>query len=178
LNETIRQVEAIVDTQMLNVYAWHFTMERLLQQSESNRAFIILIMGILYVIVGFGIFGTVVMMANERKREFAIIISLGMSRTRLISAVSVELLIKSLIGTIAAVAIALPVTYWFNVNPIPLTGEIAATYMEFGMEPYVVMAVNPFIFINNVITILVISLFTMIYPIQKILKLKLSNIKV
>ena len=178
LNETIRQVEEVVDMQKLDVYSWHFTMERLLQQSESNRAFLILIMGILYVIVGFGILGTVIMMTNERKREFSVMISLGMSRMRLTSIVSVELLIKSLIGAITAIAITLPIAYWFNANPIPLSGELAETYIQFGIEPLLPLATEPSIFINQLITILVISLFTMIYPIQKILKLKISSNKI
>jgi len=178
LNETIRKVKEVVDVQMLDVYPWHFTMERLLQQSESNRAFLIFIMGILYVIVGFGILGTVIMMANERIREFSVMISLGMPRIRLVSIVSIELLIKSLIGAITAIVITLPITYWFNINPISLSGELASTYTQLGMEPLLPMAIELSIFVNQLITILIISLFTMIYPMQKILKLKLRNNKI
>ena len=38
---------------------------------------------ILYVIVVFGMFGTVLMMTEERKYEFGVLISIGMSRIRL-----------------------------------------------------------------------------------------------
>ena len=177
LDETIRNVEQVVDTQTLDVYSWHFTMERLLQTSQSNRAFLILLMGILYVIVGFGILGTVIMMTNERIREFCVMISLGMSRARLAVIVSVELFIKSLIGTMLAIAVTLPITLYFNANPIPLTGELATTMVQFGIEPLLPLAVEPSIFTDQVITILFISLLAVIYPVRKILKLNLSKNK-
>ena len=177
LDETIRNVEQVVDTQTLDVYSWHFTMERLLQTSQSNRAFLILLMGILYVIVGFGILGTVIMMTNERIREFCVMISLGMSRARLAAIVSVELFIKSLIGTMLAIAVTLPITLYFNANPIPLTGELATTMVQFGIEPLLPLAVEPSIFTDQVMTILFISLLAVIYPVRKILKLNLSKNK-
>jgi len=164
-------------TSQYEVLPWYFTMERLLQTSESNRVFLILLMGILYVIVGFGILGTVIMMTNERVREFCVMISLGMSRIRLAVIVSVELFIKSLIGALLAVAVTIPITYWFNVNPIQLTGELADTLVQFGMDPVLPMAFNSSIFINQIITILVISFLTVIYPVRKILGLELSKNK-
>jgi len=159
------------------VLSWHFTMQRLLQTSESNRAFLILIMGILYLIVGFGILGTVIMMTNERTREFAVMISLGMSRTRLAVSVAFELFLKSLMGTAIAIIVTVPMTYYFNVNPIPLSGELAATMIQFGIEPLMPMAFEAQIFINQVITILVISMIAVMYPVRKILKLNLSQNK-
>ena len=166
-----------IQTGAYEILSWHFTMERLLQTSQSDKAFLILLMGILYVIVGFGILGTVIMMTNERIREFCMMISLGMPRTRLAASVSVELFIKSLIGAMLAIVVTLPVTYYFNANPIPLTGELATTMVQFGIEPLLPLATDPSIFINQVITILVISLLVIIYPVRKILKLDLSKNK-
>ena len=152
-------------------------MERLLKTGESNRAFLVLIMGILYVIVGFGILGTVIMMTNERIREFCVLISLGMSRIRLSVVIAVELLIKSLIGAMLAIAVTLPLTLWFAAHPIPLSGELADTMIQFGIEPLLPMAVHSFIFTNQVATILCISLIAVIYPVRKILRLNLSKNK-
>jgi len=160
-----------------DVLSWHFTMQRLLQTSESNRAFLILIMGILYLIVGFGILGTVIMMTNERTREFAVMISLGMSRARLAVSVAVELFLKSLMGTAIAIIVTVPMTYYFNVNPIPLSGDLAVALTQFGMEPIMPMAFEASIFINQVITILVISMIAVIYPVRKISRLNLSQNK-
>ena len=183
LDQTINAVRSVVEMrratslQEYDVLSWHFTMERLLQTSESNRAFLILIMGILYLIVGFGILGTVIMMTNERTREFAVMISLGMSRARLAMSVAFELFLKSLMGTAIAIIVTVPITYYFNANPIPMTGDLAITMAQFGMEPIIPTEFEPSIFINQVITILVISLIAVIYPVRKILKLNLSQNK-
>jgi ABC-type lipoprotein release transport system permease subunit len=180
LDETISDIQSKLYTLNSNNYdvlSWHFTMERLLQTSESNRAFLILIMGILYLIVGFGILGTVIMMTNERMREFCVMISLGMSRAKLAFIVSCELFLKSLIGTAIALAVTLPLTHYFNTNPIPLSGELAATLTQFGIEPLMPLSVDADIFINQIITILFISLIAIIYPVRKILKLEISKNK-
>ena len=50
---------------------------------------------ILYVVVCFGMFGTVLMMTEERKYEFGVLISIGMSRMRLFGIILVETIILS-----------------------------------------------------------------------------------
>jgi ABC-type antimicrobial peptide transport system permease subunit len=152
-------------------------MERVLQMEQSDSAFLYMIMFILYLIVGFGILGTVIMMTNERKREFCMMISLGMSRMRLALVVSGELLIKSLIGVTLALIITLPVAHWFHTNPIQVWGAMNHTFVQFGMEPVLPMSIDTSIFTNQVIAILVISLFAMIYPVRKILKLELGSLR-
>ena len=177
LDETIRVIGNKLDTKNYAVYSWHFTMERMLQTGESNKAFSMFLLCIMYLIVGFGILGTVIMMTTERIHEFCVMISLGMSRLRLAIVVSVELLVKSFIGVVMAIVVTLPLTYWFHVNPIRIYGMMAHTYVQFGMEPVLPMAVDSSIFINQIITIFIISLFTIIYPIRRILRLELSKNK-
>ena len=159
------------------VYTWHFTMERLLQQSETDKAFNVLLMCILYVIVGFGILGTVIMMTNERKREFCMMISLGMSRMRLSAITVFELLLKSLIGATLAITVTLPIAHWFAANPVEMTGGMAEMLVEYGMEPLMPMAAHSYIFTNQIVVVLVIVLITVAYPIRKIFKLELSKNK-
>ena len=157
----------------LQIYPWQFTMERLLQTSESDKAFSTLIMYILYVIVGFGILGTVIMMTNERKREFCIMISLGMPRIRLAAVIAVELLMMILIGVALAFIVTLPVAHWFAAHPIEITGEMGEMYATYGMEPILPMSTRPYIFVNQIITVLIIAILTVIYPVNRILRLKI-----
>ena len=172
LNETIRKVNEIVD-ETHDVYSWHFTMERLLQQSKTDTAFGVVIIFVMYVIVGFGILGTVIMMTNERRREFCVMISLGMQRIRLSAIIAVELLIMSFIGVALAFMITLPIAYWFAVNPIELGGEMGVMMGDYGMEPIMPMSFKPSIFIEPMITIFVIVLLAIIYPVNRILKLRI-----
>jgi ABC-type antimicrobial peptide transport system permease subunit len=152
-------------------------MERLMQQGETDKAFNVVLMCILYLIVGFGILGTVIMMTNERKREFCMMISLGMSRMRLVAVTVFEMLIKSLIGVAAAIAVTLPIAHWFAAHPVEFSGEMADMLSQYGMEPLLPMAVHPYIFTNQIIIILLIVLVTVIYPVKKILRLELSKNK-
>ena len=174
-NSALHATPDTLNANNYEVYSWHFTMERLLETAKSDKAFSVLIMLILYVIVGFGILGTVIMMTNERKREFCVMISLGMSRLKLGAVVAIELLMMSLIGVLLAFAVTLPITHRFAAHPIPMTGTMADTFVQYGMEPVLPMSVQPSIFFDQMTTIFVIALLTVIYPVYKILKLKITN---
>jgi ABC-type lipoprotein release transport system permease subunit len=171
LDETIKEVEKTVDGADYEVLSWHFTMQRLLQSAQSDKAFGKIMLYILYLIVGFGILGTVVMLTNERKREFRTMISLGMSRRRLQGVVALELLLMSLIGVAAGLALSLPVAYVFNVHPIKFTGDMAQMFLDMGMEPVIPFSLEPQIFVAQIVTILVLTLLAIIYPLRKINKI-------
>ncbi|MDR2823775.1 MAG: ABC transporter permease [Prevotellaceae bacterium] len=157
------------------VMSWHFTMKKLLETAASDQAFGKIILFILYLIVGFGILGTVIMLTTERTREFRTMISLGMSRRRLQGVVALELLFMTFIGLVAGIAVSLPVACYFHANPIKITGELATSFLDMGMEPIIPFSIEPQIFISQVIIVLFISIIAVIYPLQKIKKLKLYN---
>lgn len=175
LHETMQSVVRTVDATALEVYSWHFTMDRLLQTVESDKAFDKMVLYILYLIVGFGVLGAVIMLANERRQEFRMLVSLGMQRARLAGVVSFELLLMSLVGVAAALAVAVPVAYVFALNPIELTGEMAEMYSSNGMEPTLPTAVSAAIFVQQTLIILGITALAAIYPVRKILKLTLAE---
>ena len=180
LSETISDIRILLSNKHVNyekyeILSWHFTMERLLQQAESDKAIGVVLLFILYVIVGFGILGTVIMMTNERKREFSMMISLGMSRRKLATITVIELFIMSLIGVVLAFAVTLPVTHWFSAYPIELSGDMADMLSQYGMEPVLPMSVEASIFTDQITTVLTIVVLTATYPVRKILKLTLSK---
>jgi ABC-type lipoprotein release transport system permease subunit len=175
LDETIQSVEQAVGTQTLDVFSWHFTMERLLQTAESDKAFSKIMMYILYLIVGFGILGTVIMMTNERKREFGVMISLGMQRSRLAMVVATEILLMALLGVILAIVVTVPIIHLFAAHPIELTGGMAKMYTDMGMEPVMPMSTAPVNFIKQIIVIAVLTALATIYPVKKILRLKTTE---
>jgi len=181
LDEIIKNItEKLSTTDNSNNYdvlSWHFTMERLLQQAGTDEAFGSVLMLILYIIVGFGILGTVIMMTNERKREFGMMISLGMPRIKLAATTVFELLVMSFAGVILALGVTLPTAYWFNIHPIQMTGDMATMLVEYGMEPVMPTAVETSIFTNQITIILIIVVIVVIYPIRKIMKLKITESK-
>ena len=157
------------------VLPWTVTMQELMKTSASHKGFVRMIMLVLYLIVGFGILGTVIMMTNERKREFAMMISLGMSRRRLKIITVLELLLLTVTGVALATAVTVPLTYYFSLNPIPLTGDIAQAYVELGMEAVIITTCETSVFITQTLTILLFAGLTFTYPVSKIGKLKIAS---
>jgi ABC-type lipoprotein release transport system permease subunit len=162
-------------TQEYEVYSWQFTMERLLQTAQSDKAFGEIVLFILYMIVGFGILGTVIMLTNERKREFSVMISLGMQRGKLALTIAFELLIMSLLGLALSLLPTIALLNFFAVHPILLTGEMAKMYSDMGMEPVLPTCAESFVFIKQIIIILTLSILAMIYPVRKIFKHSITN---
>jgi ABC-type lipoprotein release transport system permease subunit len=173
LDNAIKKVKEVVDTENNEVYPWHFTMQRLLRTAESDQLFSKLIIFILYLIVGFGILGTVIMLTNERKKEFRTMISLGMQRGKLALTVVIELLLMAFIGVLSGLAISYPVAAWFHFHPVRMSGEMAKAYTDYGMEPILPTSIDASIFVSQIIVVLIIVFITAIYPVSKIKRINL-----
>jgi ABC-type lipoprotein release transport system permease subunit len=154
------------------VMSWRELSPDLVQAIQVDNAQGIIMLGILYVVIAFGVFGTVMMMTAERVKEFGILISVGMKKSRLFLVTTLETIFISFIGVTAGVAISLPLIFYFVENPIPLTGEYAEAILAWGFEPILPFAVNPGMFFAQVWTVLLIALLSGLYPINFIRKLK------
>lgn len=173
LYNSIKKVKEVIDAENNEVYPWHFTMQRLLQTSESDQLFSKLIVFILYLIVGFGILGTVIMLTNERKKEFRTMISLGMQRGKLALTVVTELFLMAFIGVLSGLGISYPLVIWFHFHPVRMSGEMAQAYIDYGMEPILPTSIDSSIFVSQIIVILIIVFITAIYPVSKIKRINL-----
>ena len=178
LNQTIEEVKAKLDANATfsdyEVFSWHYTMKDLLRTAEVDKAFAKIILFILYLIVGFGILGTVIMMTNERRREFAILISLGMQRGLLRLVITVELLLMALCGALSSLVLTIPIVWWFHTHPIRLGGDMAQMFADYGMEPVMPMSADPMIFWMQIVIVFAIACVTLIYPYYVIGKLKVT----
>ncbi len=82
------------------VMDWKEINRILLIQIESDRASGIIIKGVLYMIIAFGIFGTVMMMTAERRKEFGVLIAVGMQKYKLSYVIVMETVLLGLVGVI------------------------------------------------------------------------------
>jgi ABC-type lipoprotein release transport system permease subunit len=122
-------------------------------------------MFILYTVISFGIFGTMLMMLSERAHEFGVLVAVGMKRIRLAMMVWLEVINISLLGAFFGFLGAFPVCYYFFVNPISMAGgEMEEMYEEFGMEPLLQASVEPGIFLQQGIIVLLIATLISFYP--------------
>ena len=78
--------------------SWEERMPELQQAIQADSAGGIVILFILYVVISFGLLGTMIMLANERQREFTMQIALGVKRPVLAGMVFTEALLMGLLG--------------------------------------------------------------------------------
>ncbi|MDG1518625.1 MAG: FtsX-like permease family protein [Flavobacteriales bacterium] len=155
-------------TDPVQIYSWNELNVPLYMLVEVNDALNIIVSAMLYFIISFGLFGTILMMLAERKREFGMLIAIGMKKSKLSYITYLENTFMAVFGTALGFVIAIPVVYYLNQNPITLTGRNAEDIAKFGFEPLVKTSMNFNIFMWQAISVLGISLFFSLYPILKI----------
>lgn len=154
------------------VMDWREMNPELLQLIQSDNAGGIILLGILYLVIAFGIFGTVMMMSMERHREFGVMVAVGMHKATLTLLVTLETCIIGLLGLgISLVAGIFMLIYMYH-HPIPLTGNAALAMKEMGIEPLLPFSLDPDIFTSQMLAIVVIMVICLLYPFWNIMQIK------
>lgn len=175
-NRTINTAKARINSILLDkntaAKTWYELNPILYQQiqgdSQSGQA----MLGILYFIIFFGIFGTVLMMVSERKREFGVLVSIGMQKKKLKRVVTIEMLLLGALGLVSGLFASTPLILYFYYNPILLKGDLANMMEDYGWDAVMPTAwFGPYFYWQAVIVGLMVVLAT-IYPLRKIGKLK------
>lgn len=161
-----------LDTESLEIMGWEDLMPDLLQGIEIDNISGRIMLWILYAVIGFGMFGTFMMMTAERMYEFGVMMSIGMKRLEMQFTVFLEMLLMSSIGVLAGIGISLPgLIYYYN-NPIFLEGEMAKSIEEFGVEAAYFFSLEPGLFYNQAWAIFFMALILGFYPLYIIQRLK------
>ena len=173
-DKILNDLESILSSDY-EVMTWKETLPEIEQTITADSAGGLIMAFILYIIVVFGMFGTVLMMTEERKYEFGVLISIGMSRIRLFSIILVETVILSMIGVVLAILVTYPISYYFYLNPInfvTLMGEGADVMIEeFGFDPVVPFSISLDIPFSHALIIFTFSLLISVYPAIRIFRL-------
>ncbi|MCK5170254.1 MAG: ABC transporter permease [Bacteroidales bacterium] len=158
-----------------NVLSWQEINPEIVQFIDSDKSGGIVMKAILYIVIGFGIFGTIIMMVAERKRELGVMVAVGMQKFKLAVILFYETILIGFIGVIAGFIGSIPIILFFVKNPIELPEELAEAYTQFGFEPYMFFGTAPAVFVNQVLVIFIITLIISLYPIFKVKNLKVTN---
>ncbi|MGI9530053.1 ABC transporter permease [Lutimonas sp.] len=169
------EVRMKIDADQYQVMGWEKMNKELLQMIETDNAGGVIMIAILYMVIAFGIFGTVLMMTNERMREFSVMVAVGMQKVQLAKVVIVELFFLTAMAVAAGIIISLPVMLYFYHNPIRFSGDAVEVMQDFNFEPILPMSMEGNIFVFQGIAISILSLIAMSYPTIKILKLKVVD---
>ncbi|MCF8367225.1 MAG: FtsX-like permease family protein, partial [Bacteroidales bacterium] len=174
INETYETLNHELGAQY-EIMPWSEMLVELKQQIESDNISGIFMLAILYVVVAFGIFGTILMMTHERRREFSVMIAIGMQRYKLSVIVFFETIYMGLIGVVLGTLGAAPIVYYFFIHPIPLKGEMAKAMEEFNVQPILPFAFDGSIFLSQGIVVFILTMIIALYPFINISKFNLTN---
>lgn len=167
-----KELQAILDPQEYEVLNWTQISPELYQQIKGDEQGGYLMLGLLYIVVGFGVLGTVLMMTAERKREFGVMIAVGMHRLKLAWIVVLEMIMLGILGILAGIAGSIPLIHHFVNNPITFSGEAEAIWREYGFEPLMPAAWSVDAFIGQSAIVLTIFLIAIALPVWAITRIR------
>ena len=159
----------------LTIRSWKEINALLLNQMEADNKSGAIMIAILYLVIAFGVFGTVLMMMAERRREFGMMVSIGMRKNKLAKIVSMEMLFMGLLGVAAGVVASLPLVFWGHARPLRFTGEMAHMYEDYGFEAVMPMLLPDMYYMWQVVVVLLILAIAITFSIRKIFKLNVIN---
>lgn len=170
-----QELEKAISDENLEVIFWKKNNKELVQQIESDNVSGQAMTFILYLIIGFGVFGTVLMMVAERKREFGVMVAIGMKKFKLAIIVTLEMIFMGLIGVIAGSVATAPLILLGHYFPIRLSGEMAKAMETMNIEPVMPMELFDTYYFNQAIVVITIVVLATIYPAFKISRMKIIN---
>jgi ABC-type antimicrobial peptide transport system permease subunit len=154
---------------------WKELMPEIADHIKADSASFYIFTGILYLIIAFGIYGTILMMTAERRYEFGMLIAIGMKKTRLGLMLLYETILITLLGVITGLLISLPFVIYFYHHPIRLSGKMAEMYEQFGFEALFPTSVDSGIFSTQSVIILVIAFGVGLYPLWHVSRINPVN---
>jgi ABC-type lipoprotein release transport system permease subunit len=153
------------------VMSWEEIIPDIKQHIETDTNNSKYVRGILYMLICFGIFGTLLLMMVERKFEMGMLVAMGMKKTKLIILLLVESVLTVLAGCILGILTSIPLVFYFNRYPLRMGGETAKAYERFGFEAIFPTSTDPSHFIDQGLIVLIIGLLLSLYPMYKIIRL-------
>ncbi len=168
-------LQAEVDDEWYRVLTWDVMLKDLLALMKFDIAGTMVMMGILYIVITFGLFGTILTMMIERQREFAMLFALGMKRAQLAVVCFLESVFITLAGILSGMAVAVPILLYFYHYPIQLRGDMADAMIDYGFEPIMPFSLDPVVFTSQAQIVVVISILVGLYPVYRVYRLKIME---
>ena len=172
LNTVRGKINMLLPDKNITTKTWYELNPVMYQQIQGDSQSGIAMLGLLYFIIFFGIFGTVLMMVSERKREFGVLVAIGMQKRKLKKIITLEMMFLGAIGLICGLMLSVPLILYFYYYPIVLKGDLANMMEDMGWDAIMPAAwFGPYFYWQAVIVALMVLLVT-IYPLQNITRMK------
>jgi len=172
--ETVDNLSAI-SMEDQRVMEWREMNEVLVSTMDADDKGGQIMLGILYLVIAFGIFGTVLMLTAERKREFGVLVAIGMQKKKLASIMTMEMFLIGLLGLLGGAAVATVLILYGVDHPIIFKGETAKMFEEYGMEPKMAFWTIDSYYISQMVIVMTMVILAIAYPLRKIFGMKVVN---
>ncbi len=123
-----------------------------------------LMLGVLVVVVGFGLLNTLLMAVFERVRELGVIRAMGVKRSSIFEMVLVESLLLSMLGIAIGLLLAVPLLLWLEQHPIPMSGSYTEVMELFEFEAIIVFDLTLRQLVGTPLILMAVSLLVALPP--------------
>lgn len=165
-------LEDQLDNEMLTVIGWRNLNEGILETIRMGNSKGMIFIFILYLVISFGILGTVMMLLAERKREFGVMLALGMKKRVLSAIISLEMVFMTLVASVSVFIVTAPIIIFGSRHPYRLRGDVAEQMSKMNMDAVLKFQGIGFYILDQVFVVLTIVFFILIYAVVKINKMK------
>lgn len=137
------------------------------QMAMSTLIFTIILMLALV----FGIINTMLMAVLERVKELGMLMAVGMNKIRIFFMIMLETIMLSLVAAPLGLGLAYVTVLYFSKNGIDLSAWSEAM-RQFGMSQMVFTTINPGLFVQLAVAVVITALIGSIYPALKAIRLR------
>ncbi len=126
----LMQADIVADRIEENLPAYHYTSswkrlnKELFQWIKTEKAVMFLLLGLIILIAGFNIVGILTMMVGERRREIAILMSMGTSRSQILGIFLINGIYLGMVGVIIGSAVGLLAIASLEKFGFPIPGNV------------------------------------------------------
>ncbi len=139
--------------------------QAILLDNVSGAVFLVFLL----LLIGFEIFNATTMSVMERVREFGVMQSIGMKPRQISLLVGLELVLKISVALAAGLVITFVLALIFKDQPLPLSREFIELSNSFGFPlDELELSTRPAVFLEPLVSVLIIAVLAMIYPILKV----------
>lgn len=117
------------------IKTWPETAPDLAQMIQADQTAGWFLASIFYLLCGFNIFGTILMIVNERRQELAILKAIGMNTWKILQMLYNEIVMICVLGIFIGLLFVLPLVGYLEASPLPLSGVWGQSLQNMGFEP-------------------------------------------
>lgn len=155
------------DAPVLAVQPWQEILPGLSQILSVSRESYLLMYLMVYLVAAVGILNTQRMSAQERRREFGVLVAVGMAPRRLLGILLVEAAVLGLLGALLGGLIGTGISWWHATAGLDLsvfTDQSSFTYMGIVFEGRIFATLSAGAVMEPVVVMLVVAVLSGLWP--------------